>query len=137
MDLRTKEEILAMWKKNSEFNTEDGVSYFSIFTEILEKLEKLGGKVGSAFWYNSESRKNTDSKIAMFIRTVISYTEEKDREYLWRGDGPEEEVRAYFLNRDHQYLVIDTSIPGMSDITVIFLDPPTVYTVADNLKKLR
>jgi len=48
--------------------------------------------------------------------------------------GPEEEVRAYFL--DYKYLIVDTSVPGMDDVTVIFLDPSTVHAVADNLKKL-
>lgn len=135
MNLKTKEEILALWKKNSEFDTrENVVSYFSIFTEILEKLEKLGGKVESAFWYNSESMEDMESKMAMFIRTAISSVGEEDRKYIWRGMGPEEEVRAYFL--DYEYLIVDTSVPGMDDVTVIFLNPSTAYTVMDNLDKL-
>ena len=132
MILKTKEEILALWKKNSEFDTRNGVSYFSIFTEILEKLEKLGGKVESAFWYNSESMEDMESKMASFILSFSA--EEKNRKYIWRGMGPEEEVRAYFL--DYKYLIVDTSVPGMDDVTVIFLDPSTVHAVADNLDKL-
>ena len=132
MDLRTKEEILAMWK--SEADDHDEVTYFSVFTEILEKLEKLGGKIERAYWCNSESKDETESKMAMFIRTALSCTEEKDRKYLWRGMGPEEEVRAYFL--DYEYLIVDTSVPGMDDVMVIFLEPSTAYTVVDNLDKL-